>query len=279
MGMKFDVVLGNPPYNAHSKMVAVLWPKFINAALDCEPEHLLMVVPISLLKSQSKKMQQVRGRLNKLAAEKIKGAIFPGVAADVVWFRWDGTGRQLNHRWGDVPPEHQLWVDIYQKVFTDTYKLHLTHGPGCRPCTEEPDELHKWPVQISASKLRWTIHQHPHHGLPKVFINRSGHFWHPTKAEKYVHYTEDKIAGALGCHVLVQNREEGENLISYLHSKLIVMLVQQNPMATNAFKNIPRQLAEIDVTKPWNDERVYQHHGLTAAEIEYVEKNWRGSRA
>jgi hypothetical protein len=56
--MKFDVIIGNPPYQENSNKAnnVKLWPKFINKSIDCLNENgmLIFVTPDSWLTSNSK---------------------------------------------------------------------------------------------------------------------------------------------------------------------------------------------------------------------------------
>ena len=61
--MKFDVVIGNPPYQSGNNKSNKLWVNFISKSLELS-ENLCFVVPLSLMISESKQITDIRKKLS-----------------------------------------------------------------------------------------------------------------------------------------------------------------------------------------------------------------------
>jgi len=66
-------------------------------------------------------------------------------------------------------------------------------------------------------------------------------------------------------------REETENYANYLTTKFVRFLVLQRKATQHLIPERFRFVPQVDFTRPWTDEQLYDHFGLTADEREYVE--------
>jgi len=86
-------------------------------------------------------------------------------------------------------------------------------------------------------------------------------------------YAGPDYAVAQGAYYFeVNNATEADNLITYLNSKTVRLIVRELKGAVcsnsqNIFKFIPK----VDLTKVWSDADLYKHFGLTQDEIDYIE--------
>ena len=71
--------------------------------------------------------------------------------------------------------------------------------------------------------------------------------------------------------ILGDNREEADNLVTYLKTRFVRYLVairtSTQDMAPKSFEFVPVQ----DWSRPWNDDDLYEKYGLTDDEISAIE--------
>lgn len=70
---KFDIVVGNPPYNDGSKGRAPIYDKFLNKLVDGDPEKVTFIIPTNWFSQPHTKLgKDVRNSLKKLGLYKIE---------------------------------------------------------------------------------------------------------------------------------------------------------------------------------------------------------------
>lgn len=282
--MKFDIVVGNPPYNSDSKAKKKPWPKFVMRALDLARSDILFVTPSSWAYGEKRETTAVRNslRANLKWVDLSASSYFPGVGDDISVWHWskchDGPslvytreGEQLMHNFSSrfVAEKDKLFLCIEKKVLSVSPKLKLSKF-NIEKKRLSPAPL-AYRVQYSASQTLYMNDQPPDYFIPKVFINRSGHYWTSKNPEKYIRYMSEGVAGSLGYHIIVSNELEGKNLIRILHSKLFIFLMQFNSTKNTQFKDDIQRLPSLDISRSWSDDELYRYFKLTNEEIEHVE--------
>lgn len=285
--MKFDVIIGNPPYNSDSNAKKKLWTKFVLSAIRSGASNLMFVTPTSWAYGEKREVSEVRDALKGGLrwAELNASRFFPGVGEDISVWLWQKDfcgktvvttrrGETVEHNFETrfIEDDNKIFLSIEKKVMFSNEKL------GLKCCNFEKNALSKiqsshfqYSIQYSASQLLFSHDVPEHYFLPKVFINRSGHYWTAKTPEKYVRYMPQGVAGSLARYVVVNNEIEAENLVQVLHSKLFILLVQMNPTKNIQFKDDVHRLPKMDVHRSWTDDELYHHFGLTKEEITYIE--------
>ena len=281
--MKFDVIIGNPPYNANNKAKKKLWPKFITVAFNANPSHIIFITPTAWAYGESSETTPVRNKLKDglVFADLCCSRYFPDIGDDISAWYWSSIYKGMTNviaKGGDyyqhdfsfrfIKKEDQLFVDIERKVFSHKDKIEI------RAFNEPKNNLKesgKFKVQYSASQVLFTDIQPSDYFHPKVFINKSGHYWTSKDPSKYIHYMDEGISGGLAYYILVNNKKEGDHLVSLLQSKLYVFLMQFNPTKNIQFKVDVNKLPIMDLSKSWSDKDLYQYFELTQEEIDYIE--------
>ena len=110
------------------------------------------------------------------------------------------------------------------------------------------------------------------HGNHKVVISRNG-------AEKKLGPVKvcDQDAGVgFACFGLkTQNQTQSKNLVTYLESKIVKFIVDQYKRGTKGnSKELFSRIPDVDLNKVWTDADLYQHFNLTADEIEFINTNY-----
>ncbi|MDY6046986.1 MAG: Eco57I restriction-modification methylase domain-containing protein [Anaerobutyricum sp.] len=68
-----------------------------------------------------------------------------------------------------------------------------------------------------------------------------------------------------------ENKQECENVMSYIATKFFRFLVLQKKNSQNAAKGVYQLVPQQDFSKPWTDEELYAKYGITDAEIAFID--------
>lgn len=184
-GMKFDVIVGNPPYQlsdgGYGKSAKPIYHLFIQQALKLNPRYLTMVIPSRWFSggrglNDFRKMMLNNKHLRTLVDYENFKDIFPGVdlAGGACYFLWDrdnaGECEVVNCASGELPLRETRSLDEFDvfirsnKALSIVRKVLSMHNGGYMDKT------------VSASKpfgLR-TFYEPKEQGVPCQFIQRIG---------------------------------------------------------------------------------------------------------
>jgi site-specific DNA-methyltransferase (adenine-specific) len=150
--MKFDVIVGNPPYqlsdSGHGRSASPIYHKFVEQAKKMNPRYLTMIIPARWY-AGGKGLDEFRSemlndnRIRKLVDFENSNEVFPGVdiAGGICYFLWDRDRRGLceitNQRDGkrvsserslsefDILIRHSKAVPIIRKVINTENPKHF----------------------------------------------------------------------------------------------------------------------------------------------------------
>ena len=304
MGMKFDVIIGNPPYQNGGKAGNfVLWPKFIFTSFDILKKggHLSFVVPQTWtlngtdIYKRAKDVSLVRPKVLKNGhlkwADLTVGKYF-NVASTFSAFLFeegemgsteivtdDGT---YIANYPDMPwipvLGGELTVNILKKtIWNSSPKLEILNGgretPGFRvghlTIGQGPKHIHKianTSAQYKRNEFLFSAVQHPDQHIKKVIFSDSGYACPFYDAGEY----------GLGHHaraIHAKTESEAVIIISTLNSKLVRFLGKTKPTtgSASAISLIQHMLPKLD--REMTDTEMYSHFNLTPTEIEFIEKH------
>jgi hypothetical protein len=301
--VKFDIVIGNPPYQSENNKGNKLWIKFINKSFELS-KNLCYVVPISLLTSNSKQVVVIRTKMSdkKNVFNLTQQDIF-GLGEKILYFSsiecnqkesviilQNGEEKKIDNLIDRQPinVNDDIKLSIFQKVenyinkndYVYDFNLNSNQTTPNRLINQglisnvQDDTIFKYKVHHSASKIfyskvlvsEYSKNNETTYGKLKVVLNYSGGF----VGEKYMFMSRDMI-GKQMLGILVENEIEGNNLIQTYSSKLFRWYISNEKRG--GFNTGIYKLPKMDNSKSWNDSELYQYFGLTKEEIEYVEKN------
>lgn len=72
-------------------------------------------------------------------------------------------------------------------------------------------------------------------------------------------------------YIAANNRNEAQNVISYIKTKFVRFLVSAMKVTQHAQANVYRFVPSQDFSKPWTDAELYKKYNLTDDEISYIE--------
>ena len=109
----------------------------------------------------------------------------------------------------------------------------------------------------------------------KVFISAAG-----SGSDSFPHqilgkpFFGDKGSACTETNVVIgpfNNKNECENVMSYISTKLFRFLVMLNKPTQHALKKVYSLVPILDYSKPWSDEELYARYGLSNDEISFID--------
>lgn len=295
--MKFDVIVGNPPYQlTNSKKI---WPDFVNLSLDLVREngYVGLVIPSTWLTSDGAAYKKVRTRLttthNLIQVSRDADDHFE-VGQDICYlishavpyvgqtvYVNDGSNTLVDLRLG-IPKnaEEQSVDNIIQKMLNHEPKIWwvLNEREDCIKSADlkpHATKTHKYKVYQSTANVGYVNKEPMDYGKLKLAVNFSSSFYNDRASDYNMPITTDGVGSLMG-YVLIKNKSQGERLRSYLCSKSVRFLVNHYKKAHTGFNTAVKRRQIPQVTdQMWTEQALYQLFGFTQAEIELIESSVR----
>jgi len=302
--MKFDVVVGNPPYESatadgRKDQANNLWSKFTKKAFEIVKKDgvVALVTPTSWLSPAAdigkgkngirfirdyfQKLSVVYMNINECAKHFSVGSTFSYFVVkntETTAFKTeiltDETSYTIDLRDIEYFPKtmNKLAISISKKTLEHSVKFGFIGNnlPECRiEFVRERTDEYDVPAYHTPAKggTYWYAKEHiSTSSRKKVVVSISGEF-NPV----YDNIGELNFTNMCKAYYLNSN-DNMESIKSFLGSKLIKFLMKQNKY-TGWVAPIINDLPIIDKTKLWVDEELYTHFNLTQEEIDYIEAN------
>jgi len=270
--MKFDVVVGNPPYDEQGTAKnKKLWAKFIEFAIDLTPEYIAFVTPNNILSSKGVNGQNSRKKIS-MAGYGFQSArlhdekVFKGFG--VATCHWivkkdasDAIDPILNDDREIIDP---IVASICNKVvnYDHMLKLTLDNSHVSRDMCKETAGNE---IMFSGQKVSYT----------KEAVNNEKvlKFVFPFSSSYHKMFVSDRAIGMLNLYIPIKDEKEGAQIRSYADSKLM-KFVAARWNKTSGFCPFVKNSKVPDLRgKMWSDKELYAHFELTDEEIAYIESN------
>ena len=269
--MKFDVVVGNPPYQstADGSKRKKMWVKIAEKSIDIA-NYVAFVTPTAWQKDNAKYFNDIGNLIKSKLTAYGDANDYLSVGEDIGYWILDNTTsnpmeiidnnpcspiykkmRRKGDRW-HYRDFQQPYSDIDKKVFPTV-----------------PDNEFSVPIFWTAKQIRYCRPKDVKYSGWKVIVNNSGHYFSDTDPEKYSKVDNSMTVGLGAWGIKVASEDEGKNVLSWVRSKLYRVVVSK--MKTGGFNNPFIELASLGTNKQWTDAEIYDHFNLTQEEIEYVE--------
>ena len=298
ISMKFDVIVGNPPYQAPKKGDYSFWARFVNKShkLLKDDGYLSMIIPAGWMSPTNDIRQGQKSVMRDIFLKEntfyinvdpnLGKKYFPGIGQMFTWFVLNkGTYKNTTLDFGDKTVDFDLSGMPMLAKSTDDININIIK-------------------KISSAKTKWNFtryimtetwddlvfDQTSTHTYPRINGN-SNHLEKVAFSEGPCRYQDNKKVvlpyngsyykfvidkGEYGCtNAYVMLLEDNINIKSaeiYFNSKLISWLGKNKFTQYNEGALI-NSISAIDLTKEITEEDIYNFYNLTEEERKYIEEN------
>ena len=305
--MKFDVVVGNPPYQDPTGQNTI-YPKFYAKALEvCKPNgHIAMITPPAIIpglwgvKNPDGIKMPNPIQIEKIVVGNIVKDHFPGVASDFCYFLLKNTTPNNTQvtvvtdsgtvvAAGPIFPREVNNVEIAQKIlnkcfsfYKDPYKSTSgDHGKSARFDPNGKDlvvEAISTAGEVRTRPAVW-LKAHDHYNKPKAIMPMYGKVAVVDYSHKLVSAAQEKTAtGKLTGHnvitVLTNSNDESESLVQILESRLQQFFNQVTCETRSPYVNFLKNFVGVPLNKKYTNEELETALGLDTEEKEWLRANF-----
>jgi len=267
---KFDVVIGNPPYNEQGTAKnEKLWAKFVKLALLFNAEYIALITPNGMISAKAINGKKSRALIEAAnygfidARDHIENP-FKDFGVDTCHFILKHNSKDLINPIinSDIIEVPQIANDIISKVISYEPKLKLTMGNGDitrKDTREDGSNL----IYFSGSTVSFTSKSVQGAGELKVVF--------PFSSSYHKMFVTKEAIGMLNMSIDVDTHNEAEQIMSFANSKLFNLVAKYWNKTSGFCPFVKRNMVpDLRRATNWTDEELYTHFGLTEEEIEYV---------
>jgi len=274
MGMQFDVVIGNPPYQDSSSAAknVKLWPKFIKLSVGLLKSggYISLVTPGSWAVFNSSQSQRQRNSIiDHIDLQQVVDAN-DSFNVGVSITRWSGIKRSYSGHtiaWGEdhdfssgpyLTEDGQTTTNIHNKIIQMDH-LKLVMGDS-KVTSDECREDSGTVIHFSGPKIRYTSKNIDNSGVPK--------FVAPFSCSPYSRFFTTEAVGML--NMWMPCKESEFDTLSTIWDLKVVKFFINTFQKTSGFSSAVKR-SFIPDFRGLNDHQAYEALGLTNDEIKMVE--------
>jgi len=294
INMKFDVVVGNPPYQHSSNKRWKLWVSFIEKGINLLNAGgvIGLVTPIAWVDGIGPELIKAKELINSnnlLCFNNNVNSYFVGIGEKIGYtiLKKETYQKQtlfINNGEESVidfgKRKKSITESVSEKVFEDKNKIEVSNFLSNKKPHLQQDICSlsfsdEYPVKVVHSGSQTLFYQNSEKFNKyigwKVIVNMSGTYYSPNR--EYIYLSETDIPGRNVVGVYVKNEDEGQKVKRLLTSKLFRFVINNNK--TSGFNSAFLKLPELNKTmlNLTSDFEIYSFFNLSDEEIKYVESN------
>jgi len=305
--MKFDVVIGNPPYQDPTGQNTI-YPKFYGKAISvCQPNGCIaMITPPAIIPGLwGVKDPDGIKMPSPVQIEKIKvGAslknFFPGVSSDFCYFILKNTSSDNTQvtvvtdsgeviASGPIFPRVSSNVSVAQSILNKCFSFYKDpynstsrdHGKSAKFDPHGIDfavEAISTSGDVRTRPITW-INGHDHYNKPKVILPMYGKVAIVDYSHKLVSASQEKTTtGKLTGHniitVLTQNDQESESLVQILESRLQRFFNTVTCETRSPYVNFLKNFVGVPLNRKYTDDELETTLGLDDEQKKWLCENF-----
>jgi hypothetical protein len=307
--MKFDVVVGNPPYQDSSGQ-NTLYPKFYAKAVSLivKDGYIAMITPPAIIPGlfgvkdpDGIKMPDPINIEKIVIGNRVKRH-FGGVASEFCYFILKNSAANnsqvsVDTDAGSIVSAGPLFpksidpnsIGIAQSIINKCFKFgndpyKATSGDHGRSAYFDPNgsdlavESISTDGTVKTRKITWAK-SHPHYNRPKVIMPLYGKVAHIDRTHKLVSAAQEKtsqgnLTGHNICTILTNSDTESESIVSLLESRIQRFFNSVTNESRSQYINFVKHFVGVPLNTVWTDEQLELFLGLSQQEQEWLSANF-----
>ena len=283
--MKFDVIVGNPPYNDSNNGNIPIYQNWVEMG-EKIANYVALVIPSAMCISDERHGDEVRSIVGSRQTMKIRMLPRDTFEADVrtLYYVKDKT---YNGKTTIISEDTEYKVDLYSEeyIFGDPMLKNILDKCGTKNSKKSWIKFNRMENSRNDGPVTKTVTCINPNGMTITDTTTrdnylgnyrvvSSFFQDPDFRHYLLNVVDSDISVKDGYTVAVcSSQKEAENLISIMKSKLFLFIWKythtSRTLRTPQLKFIPK----VDLSRAWTDQELYDHFGLTEEEIKYIEAN------
>lgn len=297
--MKFDVVIGNPPYDKEGEGRAEkLWPKFVEKSFEFLKDggYCALVTPTSwtsgsknIRKGSTGVLHDVFHKWDVKHVDLDCSKYFPSVSVPIGYFvaqKVPNTGNttlggmNIDLRNFDILPSNLEnfipMTSILDKVFkAKTFEVHPFTGAGAKRNTgeDEPTATKTVKTYVRGGNLHTVYYAYFDSVLNPKCADKRKVVMPISGAEKWMPFVDTiGVPICLSSYVIyLADTDTYDGVISVFNSKLFKFLIEKYRTSGFAQVAILKKIPYFDMSRVWTDAEIYAKVNLTQEEINLIE--------
>jgi site-specific DNA-methyltransferase (adenine-specific) len=299
--MKFDIIIGNPPYHHPTNKRWKLWKMFIekiHSEFSANGFVMSMVIPSTWVYADGPDFEEFRQLMLSMHLDIVDLSVdkFFKVGEDICYVM-ASTSKSLEKTIVIDQNHKEIYIDFDGNKLIEKNKISgsiikkiqdknlVSFGTkACNFLSAKAPMLARGTLKENYSEefcveiyhtANCRLFSKPNKKLeslqgPKLIINGSGYYYDSKNPDRFMVISDSIIAGRAAIQINVSSLQEAKNVKSFMSSKLYRFLVETTKTGGFILKPIGN-LPLLSFNKTWTDQEIFDFFGLSNEEIQYVQ--------